>query len=259
MKKLVFVLFLLGICIPVAYYYVLHDISASKEESLGIINPVDVNPEMVAPEHRKKGMNHEIENFEFMNQNGKLIHSKQIEGKIWVVEYFFATCLGICPIMNEQMKRVQAAFKNDTNVVILSFTVDPDKDSVEALKEYGLDHGAKDGKWHFFTGDKKDLYALARNSFFVLKPAEAKNQGDAGSDFIHTNNFVLVDQKKRIRGYYDGTNPEEVGNLIEDISILRNKESNNSRSSFPWIIYLSSLGLIAAVIVFFFYKNRSVK
>ena len=254
MKKLLFILYLMGACIPIAYYYV----QPSNEKSIGIINPVDVNPEMVAPELRKKGMNHIIENFQFLNQNGKLVKSKDIEGKIWVVEYFFATCLGICPIMNEQMKRVQSAYEKDTNVVILSFTVDPDKDSIKALKEYAVNHGAIDGKWHFFTGDKKELYALARNSFFVLKPAEAKNLGDAGSDFIHTNNFVLVDQKKRIRGYYDGTNPKEVDSLIQDISILRNKEPNNSRSSFPWIIYLTVMGLFTAVIIFFLFKNRNL-
>ena len=254
MKKLLFVLFLLGVCIPVAYYYV----QPGNEDSLEIVNPVDLNPEMVAPELRNKGMNHIIEDFQFLDQNGKLVKSKDIEGKIWVVEYFFATCLGICPIMNEQMKRVQSAFKKDTNIVILSFTVDPDKDSVQALKNYALDHGAIDGKWHFFTGDKENLYALARSSFFVLKPAEAKNQGDAGSDFIHTNNFVLVDQKKRIRGYYDGTSTKEVDDLIRDITKLRNHNAPNSTSSFRWAIYLTVMGLFASVILFFLYKNRNV-
>ena len=255
MKKLLFVLFLLGVCIPAAYYYV----QPGNKDSLKIVNPVDLNPEMVAPELRKKGMNHVIENFEFINQNGKVINSKDIEGKIWIVEYFFATCLGICPIMNEQMKRVQKAFIKDTNIVILSFTVDPEQDSVEALKAYAIDHEAKDGKWHFFTGDKEDLYALARNSFFVLKPAEAKNLGDAGSDFIHTNNFVLVDEKKRIRGYYDGTSSKEVGDLIEDITTLRNHKSPDSTSSFPWAIYLTVMGLFTSALLFFSYKNRSVK
>ncbi len=118
------------------------------------------------------------------------------------------------------MKRVQLAFKDNPNFKILSFTVDPEVDSVEQLKRYANSLNAVKNQWHFLTGKKEDLYGLARKSFFVLKPAEAANQGDVGSDFIHTNNFVLVDQKKRIRGYYDGTSQKEVTQLIRDINQL---------------------------------------
>ena len=118
------------------------------------------------------------------------------------------------------MQRIQEEFKGNENLKILSFTVDPAIDNTDALEKYAKEINAKEGQWHFLTGKKQDLYNLARKSFFLLKPAEAQNLGDAGSDFIHTNNFVLVDQKKRIRGYYDGTNEEEVSNLILDISIL---------------------------------------
>jgi protein SCO1/2 len=122
--------------------------------------------------------------------------------------------------MNKQMQRVQQAYKGDKRIKILSFTVDPDTDTVEQMKRYAAQHGADDQQWHFLTGKKADLYALARKSFFVLKPAEAENQGDVGSDFIHTNNFVLVDQRMRIRGYYDGTSTEEVDKLIRDMQRL---------------------------------------
>jgi protein SCO1 len=122
--------------------------------------------------------------------------------------------------MNTQMQRIQRKFANEQKVRIFSFTVDPDTDTVDQMKRYASAHQAKAGQWHFLTGEKADLYNLARRSFFVLKPAEAQNLGDAGSDFIHTNNFVLVDQQLRIRGYYDGTNPKEVSLLQAHISQL---------------------------------------
>jgi protein SCO1/2 len=122
--------------------------------------------------------------------------------------------------MNAQMTRVQEAFKNNLDVQIVSFTVDPETDTVEQMKRYAQMHYANGKQWHFLTGKKEDLYSLARTSFFILKPAEAENQGDAGSDFIHTNNFVLVDRNKQIRGYYDGTSEKEVDQLIGDIKKL---------------------------------------
>ena len=125
--------------------------------------------------------------------------------------------------MNSQLKRVQKAYKDDESVKIMSFTVDPENDTIEALKKYAVEHNAIDGKWHFFTGNRADLYELARKSFFLLKPAEAENLDYAGGDFMHTNNFVLIDSKRRIRGYYDGTNPDEVDELIADIRILQSE------------------------------------
>ena len=217
MKRIVFVFIILMIAIPIAHYYMME----SNKKKLPIINPSELVPDVVDPELRNKASGHKIQDFEFVNQNGDLIKSKELEGKIWVVEYFFATCKGICPIMNKQMQRVQSAYSDDNEIKILSFTVDPINDSIEALKKYAESHEAINGKWHFFTGNKTQLYGLARQSFFLLKPAEAKNLGDAGGDFIHTNNFVLIDPQKRIRGYYDGTNPDEVDELIADIGILK--------------------------------------
>lgn len=118
------------------------------------------------------------------------------------------------------MQRVQFEFADNDDVRILSFTVDPEVDTVAQMKRYADSHGAKSGQWHFLTGSKEELYSLARRSFFVLKPAEAQNLGDVGSDFIHTNNFVLVDGLGRIRGYYDGTSKEDVDELMLDIERL---------------------------------------
>jgi protein SCO1/2 len=217
MKRIFFLGLLLLVCIPIAYHFT----SSKKEKPLPIINPIDVNEEMVDPEMLRLGFGHHIGPFSFQNQEAKFISTTDMKGKIAVVEYFFTTCKSICPIMNRQMQRVDAAFKNDSDIQIFSFTVDPETDDVQQMKKYATSHQATSGKWHFLTGEKADLYALARKSFFVLKPAEAQNLGDAGSDFIHTNNFVLVDKQLRIRGYYDGTSEKEVNQLISDIKRLQ--------------------------------------
>lgn len=190
------------------------------EKPLKIYNPVDVESEMVDNDLKRKGFGHTIQPFSFTDQSGKPYGSTDLKGKIYVAEYFFTTCGTICPVMNAEMRRVQAAYRGNDQFKILSFTVDPETDSVAQMKTYAEGHGADPEQWHFLTGEKKDLYKLARRSFFVLKPAEAQNQGDVGSDFIHTNYFVLVDTQKRIRGYYDGTDSREVDKLIKDISKL---------------------------------------
>lgn len=211
MKRLLFIGLLLLVVLPIGYYY----LNPSRhDQPLPVINPVDVQEEMVDPEMLRIGKGHRVGTFRFENQNGQWISQKDMLGKVSVVEYFFTTCKSICPIMNTQMQRVQRKFANEPQVGIYSFTVDPETDSVAQMKRYATAHQAKAGQWHFLTGAKSDLYRLARRSFFVLKPAEAQNLGDAGSDFIHTNNFVLVDKQLRIRGYYDGTNPKEVDRLL---------------------------------------------
>jgi protein SCO1/2 len=205
------------ILVPIGYYFLS---GGGRTKTLPVINPIDVQEEMVDPEMLRIGMGHRIGSFRFQNQDGKYITEADMKGRVSVVEYFFTTCKSICPIMNSQMQRVQKEFYSNNKVGIFSFTVDPDVDTVEQMKRYATAHQAKTGQWHFLTGEKADLYTLARKSFFVLKPAEAQNLGDAGSDFIHTNNFVLIDPKLRIRGYYDGTNPQEVTDLIKDIDLL---------------------------------------
>lgn len=191
-----------------------------REKALKIYNPVDVSKEMVDVDLARKGFGHKIQHFSFIDQNNRVFDSKQLEGKVFVAEYFFTTCKSICPIMNQQMQRVQKAYASNLNVQLLSFTVDPEVDTAAQLARYAKEHQAENNQWHFLTGEKDSLYRLARRSFFVLKPAEAKNQGDVGSDFIHTNNFVLVDRFMRIRGYYDGTSVKEVDRLIHDIQRL---------------------------------------
>lgn len=216
MKRIFFVFCFLVVCVSFGYFI----LQKKVEKKLPVLNPIDLKKEMVDPELLRIGQGHQIGDFQFKNQYNESITQSEIDEKVFVAEYFFSTCQSICPLMNKQMKRVHEKFKDVSNFKILSFTVDPDVDNSEQLLRYSNTLNTKKGQWHFLTGDKEDLYLLARTSFFILKPAEAQNLGDAGSDFIHTNNFVLVDQKKRIRGYYDGTNEKEVTELIGDISLL---------------------------------------
>lgn len=192
----------------------------ADEKPLPYVNPADLNPEMVDDEIERQGFGHTIGEFSFTDQTGKAFGLKDVKGKVFVAEYFFTTCGTICPRMTEQMERVHYTFKNNQQVEILSFTVDPDTDNPEQLASYAKAHNANANQWHFLTGKKEDLYNVARKSFFVLKPAAVRNQGDVGSDFIHTNNFVLVDKELHIRGYYDGTDPKEVDKLMHDIERL---------------------------------------
>jgi protein SCO1 len=217
MKRILFVVVLFLMVVPIGYYF-LSD--KNKTKPLPVINPIDVQQEMVDPEMLRIGRGHKVGSFRFENQDGTWITDADMKGKVSVVEYFFTSCKSICPIMNSQMQRIQRKFAKQNDVRIFSFTVDPDIDTVAQMKRYATAHQAKTGQWHFLTGKKADLYSLARRSFFVLKPAEAQNLGDAGSDFIHTNNFVLIDRQMRIRGYYDGTNPKEVSLLQAHIAQL---------------------------------------
>ncbi len=217
MKKTIFLIVFTIIGVGITYYYI-----RPKEKKLPVINPVDVNEEMVDPEMLRVGYGHTIGNFSFKDQEGRTISNETVKDKIYVVEYFFTTCKSICPVMNKEMQRVHEQFGDDPDFRILSFTVDPQTDTQEKMMQYAKDHGVDKGaNWHFLTGNKDKLYNLARTSFFVLKPAEAENIGNGDEDFIHTNNFVLVDGEGRIRGYYDGTSKKEVDKLLHDIELLK--------------------------------------
>lgn len=192
----------------------------SGEKPLPVINPVDLQSEMVDQDLVRQGFGHKIGDFSFTDQNNRAFGLKDVQGKVFVAEYFFTNCGTICPKMTAQMERVQQRFRGNKDFEILSFTVDPANDTVERMAEYARMHKADNSQWHFLTGKQADLYRVARRSFFVLKPAETVNQGDVGSDFIHTNNFVLIDQQRRIRGYYDGTSEKDVDRMMKDVERL---------------------------------------
>lgn len=163
---------------------------------------------------------HRVQPFSFVNQEGDTVTLDDVKGKIFVVEYFFTTCKGICPKMNENMSKVYEAFRGNESVMILSHTVDPKKDTVDAMKAYSLRFEADPKQWMFLTGDKKALYDIARNSYLVSASDDTVTI-DIESDFIHTDRFVLVDQDGYIRGkFYKGTDKDEVQQLIGDIKML---------------------------------------
>lgn len=159
---------------------------------------------------------HTIQDFSFTNQDGQTVTQKNLDGSVYVTDFFFTTCHSICPIMSSQMERIYTKFKNNPEVKFLSHTVDPEIDTVEQLKAYAIKHNADAKQWMFVTGDKKELYAIARTGY--LLNAE---EGDGGpDDFIHTQNFALIDKDKRIRGFYDGTDSLEMNQLMKDIDLL---------------------------------------
>ncbi len=184
---------------------------------LPIYQPAEVSFELVdsSLQHVKKY--HKIAPFRLINQNGNIITQKDYEGLIYVADFFFTTCPSICPIMTDHMAGIQAKILDDDNLKLVSFSVTPAIDSVPQLKKYALEKGVNDAKWNLLTGDKKAIYTLARKSYFVVK-----EDGDGGPhDMIHTENFVLVDPEKRIRGYYDGTDKQAMQSLMEDITLLK--------------------------------------
>ena len=150
------------------------------------------------------------------NQNGKTITQKDYQDKIAVVDFFFTTCPSICPIMTNNMVELQAKIKEQAQIKLLSFSVTPQIDSVAQLKKYALEKGVLDEHWNLLTGDKKEIYYLARKSYLAVK----LGQPNELYDMVHTENFVLVDTKRRVRGFYDGTKKEEMERLIEDINFL---------------------------------------
>jgi len=192
------------------------------KKTLKIYSPADVNPEMVDSTLQDIRKVHTIADFAFVNQNGKTITQKDYEGKIYVADFFFTTCKSICPIMTSNMVDVQKAIANNPKVMILSHTVMPDVDSVPVLKKYALEKGVNDAKWNLVTGDKKDIYAIARKSYLAVKLGKPEEL----YDMVHTENFVLVDAKRRVRGFYDGTNKEDVKRLIDDIKWLSSQEND---------------------------------
>jgi protein SCO1 len=159
---------------------------------------------------------HSIPPFFFIDQNNEKVTEKEVEGKIYVTDFFFTTCKSICPIMSNELERVYKLFHDRNDFLILSHTVDPETDSVAQLKDYSNMHNVKDRKWRFVTGEKKHLYELARKGY--LLNAEEGNGGE--EDFIHTQNFALIDKERHIRGFYDGTDSIEVNRLITDIKVL---------------------------------------
>ena len=217
-KKFAIVMAILSAVILYTFYTLM-----KPAPSLQIYQPTMVDNTLVDSTVQFVKKYHKIADFELVNQNGDTITQDDYPG-IYVADFFFTTCQTICPIMTEHMVQIQEKLKDDPSVKLLSHTVIPATDTVAQLKRYALEKGVNDSKWNLVTGPKKEIYDLARKSYLAVK-----TQGDGGKyDMIHTENFMLIDSKKRIRGYYDGTNPEAIEDLLEDIAILKAIEGDEN-------------------------------
>ena len=202
----------LSVAILIAFYNILKPIKV-----LPIYQPYQVNYELVDSTIQYKKKYHKISDFELINQNGDTITQADYNGKIYVADFFFTTCQTICPIMTDHMVKIQEETINDQDILLLSHSVTPEIDSVEKLNKYAKTKGVNASKWNLLTGDKKQIYDLARKSYLAVKD----NENSDPYDMIHTENFMLIDHKKQIRGFYDGTDPEAIEDLLDDIKLLK--------------------------------------
>lgn len=184
---------------------------------LPVYQPSMVTSELVDSTIQFKRKYHTIADFSLTNQNGETITQDNYKDKIYVADFFFTTCPTICIAMTDHMLQIQNEILNDDEVMLLSHSVTPEIDSVAQLKKYAIEKGVVDRKWNLVTGDKKEIYELARKSYLAVL-----DDGDGGPfDMIHTENFMLIDKKRQIRGFYDGTNPEDIQMLLDDIKTLK--------------------------------------
>ncbi|MCK7589626.1 SCO family protein [Subsaxibacter sp. CAU 1640] len=214
--KFFWIFFLILSLVIVSIFYSI----LKPKKVLPIYQPSRVNSEMVDSTIQHVSKYHTIADFKLINQNGETVTQNNYKNKIYVADFFFTTCQTICPIMTDHMVLIQSKIAKDDDVMLLSHSVTPEIDSVAQLKRYALEKGVNDAKWNLVTGDKKQIYNLARKSYLAVK---TDGTGDA-YDMIHTENFMLIDKKRQIRGYYDGTKPEDIERLLEDIATLKKED-----------------------------------
>ena len=216
-KLFISTMVVLSIDIIIGFYNIL-----KPSKVLPIYQPAQVNVELVDStiQHQKKY--HTIADFKLINQNGDTVTEAFYKDKIYVADFFFTTCQTFCPIMTDHMYEIQKRTISDPNILLLSHTVTPEIDSVAQLKRYAKTKLVNASKWNLVTGDKKQIYDLARRSYLAVK-----TNGDGGPyDMIHTENFMLIDKQRQIRGFYDGTDPQAIETLLEDIKILKASYNN---------------------------------
>jgi len=182
-------------------------------------------PHWLEPGSQEVNTFHRISEFNLHNQEGEIITQEDLYNKIYVADFFFATCPGICPQMTENMKILQQEFINDDEVMLISHTVTPERDTVEALKEYANIKGIMSNKWHLLTGDRDQIYKLGRQDYFIEEDLGLDKEAD---DFLHTENFVLVDKNKNLRGIYNGLKSNDIDQIITDIKTLKREMTGGS-------------------------------
>lgn len=192
----------------------------SKASSLPYYKEATFTPHWLTPDSPELKDFHRIPAFSLINQDDDTITEKTMEGKIYITNFFFSSCPGICPKMTNNMALLQEAFIEDDQVLLLSHSVTPEYDSVAVLKDYATAKNIVSGKWHLLTGDRDEIYRLGRHSYFVEEDLGIEKSTD---DFLHTENIILVDQNRHIRGIYNGLNKVAIAQLIEDVKVLQGK------------------------------------
>ena len=193
-------------------------VETSRVDYLPYYNEESFTPNWLTPGSKEERAFHKIPDFKLTNQLGEMVTQKTFDHKIYIADFFFTTCPGICPKMTGNMFKVQEVFRNDPEIVLVSHSVMPATDSVSVLKTYATKHEVIDNKWHLVTGNKSEIYSLGRDHYFV-----ENDLGEAKSidDFLHTENFLLIDKQKHIRGIYNGLNSASIAQLIIDIKSLK--------------------------------------
>ena len=189
-----------------------------KTTTLPYYSTNDFTPQWISPNSDAYKNIHTIAPFSFTNQDGKIISNKDLEGKIYVADFFFTTCPSICPVLTKNMSAIQEEYSNDDTIKLVSHSVMPWVDTVAVLKEYAINKNITSNKWHLLTGERDEIYELARTSYFADEEF-VKTQDK--SEFIHTENVLLIDKKGSIRGVYNGTLPLEIKRLMRHIEILK--------------------------------------
>jgi protein SCO1/2 len=195
--------------------------AALEREGLPFINKPDFTPEWIGKKDPAYKNIHTIPSFSFIDQDGITVTEKTVEGKIYVADFFFTHCGSICPVMTRNMATIQDHFLGNDEVIFLSHSVLPEMDSVPVLKKYAENRGVISGKWHLLTGDKEKIYSLARQQYYA---GDTIGYYQTGNEFLHTENFILIDKHRRIRGVYNGTLELEMERLKEDIHELLKEE-----------------------------------
>jgi protein SCO1/2 len=193
-------------------------VETSRVEYLPYYKDEAFTPHWLIPGSEEEEQFHKITDYKLINQLGDTITSETFDDKLYITDFFFTSCPGICLKMTGNMLKLQEEFKNDSEILLLSHSVTPSIDSISVLKDYAEKYNIIDNKWHLVTGDKTEIYNLGRNQYFV--------ENDLGipkdiNDFLHTENFLLIDKKKHIRGIYNGLNRASIAQLITDVKALK--------------------------------------
>ena len=193
----------------------------SRVPTLPYYNEATFSPHWIDPSNNQLDSFHRVSSFELINQDGKTITEQTFKDKIYIVDFFFTTCPGICPKMTDNMALLQEEFLQDEDILLLSHSVTPARDSVPVLKQYAENKGIISGKWHLVTGSQQEIYRLGRKDYFVEESLGLEKEED---EFLHTENFVLIDKNRHIRGIYNGLNKTSLNHMVADIKLLKKEK-----------------------------------